>query len=120
MVRRFVDNPTISTRAVQIWQILVGRAHNRQTITYLELARLMHYRGGGILDRQLGHLYFYCEHNDLPVLSVLVVAKETGLPQGGVGDRDPNVERERVFGYDWFGMHPPTAEELAETYLGRR
>lgn len=47
MVRRFVDNPTISTRAVQIWQILVGRAHNRQTITYLELARLMHYRGGG-------------------------------------------------------------------------
>ncbi len=119
MVRRFVDDSTISTRAVQIWQILVGRAHNRQTITYGELGGLMHY-GAGVLDRPLGHLYFYCEQNGLPVLSVLVVEKDTGLPKGGVGDRDPDVEREKVFRYDWFGMHPPTAEEMAQTYRGRR
>ena len=34
MLNRFDDNPTNAARALQIWLVLIGKAHNRQTITY--------------------------------------------------------------------------------------
>jgi hypothetical protein len=39
MVERFDDAPTNFDRAMQIWQVLVCKAHNRQTATYEMLSK---------------------------------------------------------------------------------
>ena len=58
-------------RAVQAWQILVGKAMNRQTVTYQGLSRLMYRKdAGGVLGAILGHIAFYCEDNDLYQISI--------------------------------------------------
>jgi len=43
----FNDYPHLEHRALQIWQILITKAHARQTINYEELADVM---GFGDLD----------------------------------------------------------------------
>ena len=45
MTRYFKDNPTLYTRALQIWQILIAKAENRQTMTYGALAHALGFRG---------------------------------------------------------------------------
>ena len=64
----------------------------------------------------LDHISLYCRRAGLPPLTVLVVNRDTGLPGTGWDrvnpGRDPNVERERVFNYDWFTIVPPTPEEF--------
>jgi len=74
-------NPTAEhpARAVQAWQILVGKAMNRQTVTYKGLSKLMYGKeAAGVLAAILGHIAFYCEDNNIPPLTALVV---------GIGDR---------------------------------
>ncbi len=115
-MRRFDDNPTWPLRAVQIWQILVGKAHNRQTLTYGMLADLLRFKGAGTLAHMLGHIYYYCRESDLPPLTALVVNQETGLPGEGLAGVDLNSAREEVYAFDWYGLIPPTQEEFAEAY----
>jgi hypothetical protein len=76
-------NPTSENpaRAVQAWQILVGAAMNRQTVTYGGLSKLMYGKeAAGVLAHILGHVAFYCEDNSFPPLTTLVVGKEAGKP----------------------------------------
>lgn len=122
MVKFFHDKPTIATRAVQIWQILVAKASNRQTLTYGELAELLKFKGADVLARPLGHIMYYCQQNGLPPLTVLVVNQATGLPGPGldVPPSEQNSEREKVFRYEWYDIIPPDAEELKKAYRGRR
>ena len=107
--------PTIESRACQIWQILVGHAMRRQTLTYQDLAHLLGHNQPKVLYRQLGAIYFYCKQNDLPLLTGLVVNKATGEPGSGF---EPDAERgrlrERVYNYNWYGIVPPTLEEYRE------
>lgn len=114
-VRFFNDNATVESRACQIWQILVGHAMRRQTLTYQDLAHLLGHNQPKVLARQLGAIYFYCLQNKLPLLTVLVVNKATGEPGLGL---EPDAERgklrERVYQYDWYGIVPPTLEEYQE------
>ena len=112
MVRSFDDNPTQATRALQIWQILIGKAHNRQTITYGQLAELLGFGGAGTLAQLLGPVLHYCRQQELPPLTVLVVSKDSGLPGDGVKDIDLNSTREEVFRFNWYGIWPPTTDEL--------
>ena len=49
MVRKFSDEPILPLRALQIWQILISAAHNRQILTYGMLARMLGYEGAGVL-----------------------------------------------------------------------
>lgn len=116
MIKLFSDNPTSATRALQIWQILIAKAHNRQIITYGILADMLGFKGAGVLATPLGHIMYYCQQNELPPLTVLVVNKNTGLPGEGLIGADLNADRERVFQYDWFGVYPPTPEELRTAY----
>ena len=52
MRRQFNPNATSPARAVQAWQILVGKAMNRQTVTYEGLGELMFRRkAAGVLDK---------------------------------------------------------------------
>src|SRR5271155_656663 len=68
-------------RSVQAWQILVGKAMNRQTITYDRLSELMYgERMPNIMNDVLGRIVNYCNDNGLPPLGEILVSKETGLP----------------------------------------
>ena len=114
-------NPTAehSARAVQAWQILVGKAMNRQTVTYEGLSRLMYGKeAAGVLAAILGHIAFYCKDNDIPPLTTLVVGKGPGKP----GDRIPldptkfDEQRENVYQYDWYNIYPPSEVDLAAAF----
>jgi hypothetical protein len=59
----------------------------------------------------------WCHNHSLPVIASLVVEKATGMPAPGFGEiRKDEVprEQERVWAFDWYGIPPPTIEELAE------
>lgn len=58
----------------------------------------------------------YCQQNQLPPLTVIVVNQKTGLPGEGLTDVELNADREAVFNYDWFNLYPPSPEELAAAY----
>jgi hypothetical protein len=60
MPRRFDDLRTQPARALQIWQILISKAHNRQTMTYGQLADLMNFEGAGVFAPILDVLLKYC------------------------------------------------------------
>ena len=112
MTRRFNDNPTQGSRALQIWLVLIGLAHSRQTITYGQLAEVLGFRGAGTLAQLLGPIMFYCIQNELPPLTVLVVNRDTGLPGAGLVHADLNADREAVFRCDWYDLVPPSPEQL--------
>ncbi len=103
-------------RALQIWQILISNAHNRQTVTYGILSDMLGYGGAGTMDKMLGHIAAYCALHNLPLLNTLVVGKDSGVPTEGTFGRDPNQERERVFRYPWFGVYPPAPKGFAEAF----
>ena len=112
-VRRFSDNPKAEFRALQIWQILICVAVNRQTITYKRLADdIWHGKGAGVLANSLGHVAFYCIQNKLPPLTALVVNAKTGLPGDGIPVEESLSKREKVFAFDWFDVIPPIPEDL--------
>jgi hypothetical protein len=114
-------NPTAKhpARAVQAWQILVGKAMNRQTVTYQGLSKLMYQKdAAGVLDNILGHVAFYCIDNKLPPLTAIVVGKWSGTPGADI-PIDPNTldkQREKVYARDWYDIYPPSEAELAEAH----
>jgi putative restriction endonuclease len=113
---RFDDTPSNASRALQIWLILLSKAHNRQTITYGQLAQLLGFRGAGTLNHPLGHIMYYCIQQALPPLTVLVVNQDTGLPGDGLVGAKLNADREAVFEFSWFDLVPPTIEQLGRAY----
>ena len=116
MAETFDDYPHLEHRALQIWQILIAKAHARQTITYGMLADMLGFEGAGTMDRMLGHIAAYCALHDFPLLNTLVVGKDSGVPTDGAFGRDPNEERELVFNYPWFRVYPPAAEAFAAAF----
>ena len=121
-MRRFNPHSEHPARAVQAWQILVGTAMNRQTLTYSGLAQAMYgRRAQGVLDRILGHVAFYCVDNKLPALTSIVVGKGRGTPGCDIPIdlKTVDKEREKVYGFNWYDVYPPTAEELHEAFDGR-
>ena len=98
--------------AARLWQVLISAAHNRQVLTY-ELAGKPLGLGPNTLSDHLGKIQHYCERNQLPLLPILVVSKETGRPGPGFpAVKDLDIERERVFAHHWFGMKPPAAVDF--------
>jgi alkylated DNA nucleotide flippase Atl1 len=114
-IRKFELEPTTKTRALQIYLILIGAAKRRETLTYGIVADWIGYSGAGVLDRQLGHIMNWCEENRLPPLTILVVNSKTGQPGVGlVTPEDFHADRERVFGYNWYGIFPPEVDEFPD------
>lgn len=117
MAKFFDQNSSNASRALQIWLILIAKAHNRQTITYGMLADMMGFKGAGMLGGILDYIMKYCDQNQLPPLTVLVENKETGKPGSGLTTiADSNKDRLAVFDYNWFNVIPPTIEELREAH----
>ena len=80
-------------------EILVGRATNRQTITYLGLSQLTYGKPApGVLDKILEHVAFYCQAEGLPTLTSIVVGKGVGAPGAGIpmNQSDMDAQREQV------------------------
>ena len=106
-------------RAVQAWQILVGLAMNRKTITYKELSRLMYQKPApGVLDRILGHVAFCCDDNGFPALTSIVVGKGRGTPGKDIPVNLRHIDeyREEVYDFDWYNIFPPSVEELKKAF----
>ncbi len=105
---------TTYERAAQIYQVLICAAHNRQTMTYPMLGELVGLPPWG-LGNPLDHIQVYCEENDLPPLTGLVVRTGEGQPASGFDSpEDMDRARESVFDHEWFRMRPVTPEVLAE------
>jgi hypothetical protein len=115
-MQKFNPHAGHSVRAVQTWQILVGKAKNRQTLTYQDLSRLMYRRdAAGVVAAILGHIAFYCVDNALPPLTSIVVGKDSGKPGAEIPINPAAIdqEREKVYRYDWYDVYPPSKDELA-------
>lgn len=122
MVRRFDDDPSNPSRALQIYLILIGCAERRQIITYSALAQSIGYsHAQHIMGDRLAPILYWCQQNDLPPLTSIVVREDTGLPGPGfVGPDALPAAQQRVFRFDWYSIVPPTVDELREAlHTGR-
>lgn len=118
MVRRFGDRgyDGREARAQQIYQILLSAARNRQLLTYKVLAKMIGFRGAGVFAQILGCIASWCNEHKLPPLTSLVVNEKTGLCGNGIPVKKAHMYREKVYGFDWFEVVPPTREELRRAY----
>jgi hypothetical protein len=115
MPTAFQDNSSIATRANQAYLVLIGRAANQQTIQYRQLCEIMNYGVGPILAKPLGRIMDWCDREELPALTSIVVEKETGIPSTGLSTVPNNAfpaEQQRVFSFNWYSIFPPTLKEL--------
>ena len=118
-MQKFNPSSKREERAVQAWQILVGAAMNRQTLTYKLLSlKMFQKEAAGVLDKTLGHIAFYCMDNNLPPLTTIVVGKNRGTPghEIPIDPDDYDQAREDVYEFDWYNVYPPTDEELLESF----
>ena len=96
-----------SQRAMQVWQILISAAHNRQSLTYGHVARYLEFDGAGVLAQTLGEIMYYCKAKGLPPLTCLVVNKRTGIPGSGLSTvANLPRDREAVYKTNWFALAP--------------
>ncbi len=122
-MRTFNPHSQHPARALQAWQVLVGKAMNRQTVTYEGLSILMYRKpAAGVLAGILGHIAFYCKQNALPPLTAIVVNGAKGLPGDDIPVADLgklNEHREEVYCLNWYNVYPPTEDELRAAYEKR-
>ena len=60
---------------------------SRQVLTYGELGRLIGYTHVGVIGNVLGPIMAYCERENLPPLTSIVVNEKTGKPGAGFNTR---------------------------------
>src|SRR5260370_4568731 len=114
-ITRFAENPTVETRALQIYHILIGAASRRETLTYGGLATKLGFRGAGVMASFLEPIMRWCRNNGLPALTAIVVNQDTGIPGHGlttVPGGDFPAEQQLVFPFDWYAIQPPMREDL--------
>jgi len=112
-------------RAQQAWQILTAWValecvddagdYGPGIITYGTLGRYMGFDeqlAGRNAIRPVRHIYRFCAANDLPLLSAMVVRKDTGEPAWDYGDHadgfEAAQEKVRAYGREWFDIRTPT------------
>lgn len=105
-------------RAAVIWEVLTSRAGENRTLTYKSLSEEVnvHHRA---LRHALEVIQKYCETNQLPHLTALVVNSTTGVPGAGNNLHDSQLEQEylRIFRYNWTTLlNPFNNENLKNTH----
>jgi hypothetical protein len=105
---------TRAARAQQIYAVLIGYAARRQTLTYGQLGDLIRFKEIRFIGQFLNPIMAYCEREDIPPLTSIVVDDATGLPGDGFNSRDkPLCENQSdVYHHDWFGFYPPSLADL--------
>jgi hypothetical protein len=100
-------------RSLQIWSLLICAARERKSYTYGQTGEILGMGGAGVMGQFLGPIMWYCEDQDYPPLTILVVNQGTGLPGEGLTTvYDVNLDRERVFRFDWFAETPPETKHF--------
>lgn len=115
-------------QAHQMWMIITawvslkssGHLERPGIITYGELAELMGYpvEAGVMMGEALGAVARLCKSEGLPLLNVVVVNAETGLPgQLVVKDKRPmEVQQTEVQEYDWFSIRQPSMKSFLKAW----
>src|SRR3712207_724875 len=93
MIEYFGDHPGREHRGVQALQVLIGLAHNRQTITYERMSELLDFCNARTVKYALDPIFRYCKRNDLPPLTALVVHKSNGVPGDAVVEEYPDTPK---------------------------
>ncbi|MHB1319730.1 MAG: hypothetical protein ACYCYF_14045, partial [Anaerolineae bacterium] len=97
----------------QIWQVLIGAAHCRQTITYEQLGELIGTGGEAVLAYSLSRVVDHCATNSLPPLTALVV-DNSGEPGAGLAPvTNIHADREQVFAFGWYAPPPRKIADFA-------
>lgn len=100
-------------RTLQVWQVLIGAARNRQTLTY-EIVSEMIDLPARALGYPLYRIQHHCRQNGLPPLTVLVVRKSIGQPSDGyVPEQGEGADREAVFEFPWHRQRPRQTEDFS-------
>jgi hypothetical protein len=102
--------------------ILVGAAHNRQTIPYHVLGALMfNRRASGVLAQILGHIAYWCDDHGLPPLNAIVVGATRGTPGKYIPTPANQIdkERERVYRQKWYLLRVPSEAALLAAWKKR-
>ena len=102
------------TRCLQIWQVLIASAMNRQTIHYKTITDALDWRmlPYGVGTPYLDRIFAFCRSQGVPDVTTIVVNADTGRPGYYTGenwDRD----RETVYATNWFALVPPSREDFA-------
>lgn len=103
-------------RTQQFWSVLVFAASEQRVISYEMLSKIT-----GMAQecgRELGHILRYCQENELPLLNLLAVSKNTGKPGDGypVDISELPAQQTRVFLYDWLSHGVPSVEKLQKAH----
>jgi hypothetical protein len=99
---------------MQFWSVLVLAARTQQFLSY-EMLEQMTNLPARAQSKVLGTIWTHCQEEGLPVLTSIVLAKDTGRPADAVLNAalpDLEAEQRRVFIYDWLTRGCPTLEEL--------
>ena len=96
-------------KVVKTYLMLVIAAARRETVTYGAVGDAIGVANQAVGNTLLVPIWKFCEINDYPDLTNIVVRTDTGEPSGG---RANYPERERVYRHDWTDYAPPTVEEL--------
>jgi hypothetical protein len=104
--------------ALRLYLILACCAARGETVTYDDLAQRACSVGKQLLNSPLDAVAAWCQENELPALTSLVVESMTGSPAPGfkaVPKERVMAEQDKVRAYDWYSIFPPTIEELTQT-----
>ena len=102
-----------SGKVVKTYLILVGMAMRRETTQYGLIAKET-----GVASQAVGGLCLdpinrYCQANNFPYLTSIVVSKDTGEPGVNYPGARASLyrDREKVYEFPWLDYAPPTIEE---------
>ena len=112
MAETLLDSDPLG-KVVKTYLILVGMATRRQTIPYNYIAQETRVAARAVGGLCLDPISLYCQANNFPNLTSIVVNKETGEPGNSYVPRETLYrDRERVYDFPWLDYAPPTFQEL--------
>ena len=95
-----------------LWTILQELAEARRCENYARIDEILGLNAQNV-SGALAPIHDYCERNDLPLLTALVVQTKTGRPGPGYRCRnDHATECARVFAHDWVATAMPSADRF--------
>lgn len=116
-MKYFCEIKSKYARALQIWQVLIGLASNRQIITNGLLGQIIEVESVRTIGTYLDPVKRYCSKNGLPPLTILVVNIAKGpAGKGSTTAHNENLDRENVFDYDWYDLYPPSEKDFEKLY----
>lgn len=102
--------------AWKIWPLLTFAARKQTILSYEDIQSFTGLATVSVGPIGLGPIAAYCMIHNLPVLTCVVVKRETGLPGEGLLSHIPKedipAEQHRCFVFDWANQTKPTVEQL--------